>query len=234
MASTRAVPRLASDITRTYAGMAATMVPVMVVPFVLVALPGEVSFGRLAMVSYLITWAIGSFVSSAMTVLTFRRATGEQLEQWLRATTPPPGRARLWYQLNGGGATGWAVMGSIIAVVAVLILAFTPALNRDTLLVYVGIAVVVGSLALTITAYAVHYAREQVTAGGLEFTKTPHPTFADYLYLSVQVSTTFSSSDVGVESTPMRRLVTTHSLISFTFNTVIVALLVSVLVTAAA
>jgi uncharacterized membrane protein len=226
------VPRLASDVTRTYVGMAATMVPVMAVPFVLVALPGEVSFGRLAIVTYLITWAIGSFVSSALTVITFRRATGEQLENWLRATTPQAGKARLWYQLNGGGAASWAIMGSLIAVAAVLILAFTPALNRDSLLVYVGIAVVVGSLALTITAYAVQYAREKVTTGGLEFSKSPHPTFADYLYLSVQVSTTFSSSDVSIDSTPMRRLVTTHSLIAFTFNTVIVALLVSVLISA--
>ncbi len=94
-------------------------------------------------------------------------------------------------------------------------------------------AVVTGSLLLTLTAYAVHYAREQSDNGGLDFPKTPTPTYADYFYLAVQVGTTFGASDVTVESTRMRRLVTGNSLISFTFNTVIVALLVSLLVTTA-
>ena len=83
------------------------------------------------------------------------------------------------------------------------------------------------------TAYAVRYAREQAASGGVSFAKTPEPVFADYLYLAVQIATTFSSSDVTIETTRMRRLVTANSLISFTFNTVIVALLVSVLVSSA-
>ena len=228
------MPRLASDTTRTYVGFALTMVAGLALPFVLVATYDDISFGRLVTVTYLVTWAVGSFVSSVLTVLTFRRATGEQLESWLRATTPQSRRQRVWYQLNGGGAASWAITGSIIAVAAVLVLAFSPTLAREGLLTYVGIAVVIGSLTLTITSYAVRYAREQVETGGLVFTKAPLPTFADYLYLSVQVSTTFSSSDVSVESTTMRRLITTHSLIAFTFNTVIVALLVSVIIAAAA
>ena len=54
--------------------------------------------------------------------------------------------------------------------------------------------------------------------------------FLDFFYLAVQVATTFASADVSVTTTKARRLITANSLISFGFNTVIVALLVSVLV----
>ena len=50
----------------------------------------------------------------------------------------------------------------------------------------------------------------------------------DFNYLAIQVSTTFSSSDVTIERTDARRVVSVHSLIAFAFNTIIVALLVSV------
>ena len=56
----------------------------------------------------------------------------------------------------------------------------------------------------------------------------------DFNYLAIQVSTTFSSSDVTIEHTAARRVVSVHSLIAFAFNTIIVALLVSVLVSVAA
>lgn len=233
MATPRAVPRLASDTFRAYLAVGVALVPITVVPFVLVALPGEIALVRLVTITYLVSWAVVSLVTSALTLLAFSRASGEQLADWLRATNPATSRDRVLYFLNGGGAASSAVSGSIVAVAAVLILAFTPELGGDVVLTMAGVAVVVGSLILTITAYAVRYAREQVAAGGLEFSETPHPVFADYLYLAVQVSTTFSSSDVSIQSTRMRNLVTANSLISFTFNTVIVALLVSVLVTAA-
>lgn len=44
------------------------------------------------------------------------------------------------------------------------------------------------------------------------------------------VSASFGTSDVQVHSRAVKRTVTTHSLIAFAYNTVIVAVLVSVLV----
>jgi uncharacterized membrane protein len=232
VAKNRAVPRLASDTFRSYLSFAVMLVPITVVPFALAAQPGDITVIRLTTITYLISWAVVSVVTSGLTVLAFHRATGEQLTEWLRATNPVTGKERVVYFLNGGGAASSAISGSVVAVAAVLILAFTPQQAGDVVLTVAAVAVVVGSLVLIITAYAVRYARERVASGGLEFSETQHPVFADYLYLAVQVSTTFSSSDVSIQSTRMRNLVTAHSLISFTFNTVIVALLVSVLVTA--
>jgi len=87
----------------------------------------------------------------------------------------------------------------------------------------------VSSLFMMLTAYAVHYARKQALAVGLEFPSTPAPNFTDYLYLAGQVATTFGASDVAVTTSAMRRTVGIHSLLAMAYNTVIVALLVSVL-----
>lgn len=65
-------------------------------------------------------------------------------------------------------------------------------------------------------------ANEQV--GGL-------PRFADYLYLSVQISVAYTSADVRVSGRSIRRGMTAHTLVAFVFNTVLVALLVTLITT---
>ncbi len=65
----------------------------------------------------------------------------------------------------------------------------------------------------------------------MEFPGDSAPTWDDYVYLAVQVSTTFSTHDGTVVTTAMRRKVTAQSVIAFVFNTVIVALVVSAMLT---
>jgi uncharacterized membrane protein len=90
-------------------------------------------------------------------------------------------------------------------------------------------AVVTTSWLVTIASYAVHYARVTATVGGLTFPGDSKVVFWDCVYLATQVQTTFSSSDVVVETTLTRRIVSGHTLVAFAFNTVIIALLIAVL-----
>ena len=92
---------------------------------------------------------------------------------------------------------------------------------------------VVAGWVMVVLAYAVTYLRRDVESGGLDFPGTEQPVWRDYVYVSVQVSTTFATSDVTVTNTAMRGCVTSQTLIAFVFNTVIVALLVSVMLTVA-
>lgn len=226
-------PRLASDVFRGYVILAATVVPVVLVPFIMASImPDAAAYASI--VTVFAAWAFLALASSIVTVITFSRVEGATLERWLRSTTPRTRRARVIWRLNGGGAISWAVTGSVIAVSSVIILTISSELRRVPIVVVAGIAVVVASLFMIITAYAVRYARENADTGGLEFPRTEHPRFSDYLYLAVQVSTTFSSSDVQITSASLRKAVSLNSLISFAFNTVIVALLVSVLISTAA
>ena len=66
-------------------------------------------------------------------------------------------------------------------------------------------------------------------AGGLEFPKENHPDFLDFAYYSFIIGMTFQVSDVSVSSRHIRRLTLLHSLMSFAFNTIIVALTVNLI-----
>src|SRR5512132_1957869 len=67
-------------------------------------------------------------------------------------------------------------------------------------------------------------------AGGLEFPETSEPTGWDFLYYSFVIGMTAQVSDVQVLTTPMRRLTLAHGVVSFFYNTVILALAVNLAV----
>ncbi len=67
-------------------------------------------------------------------------------------------------------------------------------------------------------------------SGGLRFPGTGQPGPWDFLYYSFVVGMTAQVSDVQVTSTPMRRLTIGHGVVSFIFNTVLIAMVVNVIV----
>ena len=64
--------------------------------------------------------------------------------------------------------------------------------------------------------------------GGLEFPGTDEPHMMDFLYYSLVVGMTSQVSDVQTSSASMRRTTLAHSVISFFYNTVILALAVNI------
>lgn len=64
--------------------------------------------------------------------------------------------------------------------------------------------------------------------GGLQFPSDDQPDYLDFLYFAVVIGMTFQVSDVQVTSRRLRRLALLHGLLSFLFNTVIVALTVNI------
>jgi uncharacterized membrane protein len=65
-------------------------------------------------------------------------------------------------------------------------------------------------------------------AGGLDFPSTDEPGAWEFLYFSFVVGMTAQTSDVDVMTTQLRRLTVLHSIVSFFYNTVIVALTVNI------
>jgi uncharacterized membrane protein len=88
------------------------------------------------------------------------------------------------------------------------------------------------------TIMAFHYAHEYYEpaprgadrrdARGLDFPGTEEPTLWDFLYFSFVIGMTAQVSDVQVTDTAMRRITLQHSIVSFFFNTIILALAVNV------
>jgi uncharacterized membrane protein len=63
--------------------------------------------------------------------------------------------------------------------------------------------------------------------GGIDFPTKENPDYIDFAYFSFVIGMTFQVSDVKVNSRVIRRFVLMHSLISFVFNTIIVALTIN-------
>lgn len=64
---------------------------------------------------------------------------------------------------------------------------------------------------------------------GLEFPEEKEPDYLDFTYFAFVIGMTFQVSDVEISSKHIRRLALVHSLISFVFNTVIVALSINII-----
>lgn len=81
------------------------------------------------------------------------------------------------------------------------------------------------------TIYAIHYAHEYYgDAGerrGLVFPHEDRPDYWDFLYFAFNLGAAAQTSDVVIVSKRMRRLALAHTILSFLFNTTILALAVN-------
>jgi uncharacterized membrane protein len=84
------------------------------------------------------------------------------------------------------------------------------------------------------TGFALHYAHEYYRGsepGGLQFPsgdKDDHADYWDFVYFSFVIGMTAQVSDVGITDKTIRRIATVHGIISFVFNTALLALMVNI------
>jgi len=89
--------------------------------------------------------------------------------------------------------------------------------------------------------FALHYAHEyydewetgktiaKPLRGGLDFPGTPsNPEYADFLYFSFVIGVASQTADVNITSKAMRRVALVHCVLSFFFNTTILALTINI------
>ncbi|MGB9039459.1 MAG: DUF1345 domain-containing protein, partial [Acinetobacter calcoaceticus] len=85
------------------------------------------------------------------------------------------------------------------------------------------------------SVFALHYAHDFYMAlsrneenGGLDFPGTEHPTYPDFLYFSYIIGTSAQTADVSITTKHMRLLNLFHAVLSFGFNTTILAICINV------
>jgi uncharacterized membrane protein len=84
------------------------------------------------------------------------------------------------------------------------------------------------------TAFSLHYAHEfyrNKKPGGLQFPSgdgTAEADYWDFVYFSFVIGMTAQVSDVGITDKIIRRTATVHGIISFVFNTALIALMVNI------
>ena len=126
-----------------------------------------------------------------------------------------------------------------LVVIAINVTGIFLALNRGTPLDGVSLTLVLAAAPLgwfvlhTISAFHyanLHYFDPPGDAGpgrALAFPGTKSPGLWDFVYFSFVIGMTAQVSDVQVRTPGMRRAVTGHSVVSFFFNTVLIALVVN-------
>ncbi len=166
---------------------------------------------------------------------------------WFVISTKDPYEARRNARLQDSSATFLftlivtAATASLLAVG--LLLGSAKGLAPAQLAVHVALSVtaVVFSWTLVHTIFALRYAhlyfweardveRHKIT-GGLEFPGVDKcgPDYMDFAYFSFVIGMTCQVSDVQITSSKMRRLALIHGVISFAFNTAILAMFVNII-----
>ncbi|HEY9641987.1 MAG TPA: DUF1345 domain-containing protein [Coleofasciculaceae cyanobacterium] len=139
----------------------------------------------------------------------------------------------------------WVILSLLTAAACISIFAIgfllsdKEAVNR-LLFFHLGLSVItiVGSWLLVHTIFAQHYAHayyqdhktlSEDKAEGLDFPGEDEPDYWDFLYFSFVIGMTSQVSDVDITSRKMRQLSLIHGILSFFFNTAIVAMTINII-----
>jgi uncharacterized membrane protein len=138
----------------------------------------------------------------------------------------------------------WTIFWLTLAVVIVSFVAVSsefaaiksgPAGSRALQVTLVAVTLLLSWLVTHVT-FALRYAHEFYARdlggpdvdGGLQFPGETEPDYLDFMYFSLVLGMTFQVSDVQITSRKLRRVAALHGLVSFLFNTVIVAFTVNI------
>lgn len=161
---------------------------------------------------------------------------------WISILTGDPAHAHRNARLQDSGRAvifGFVLIGVCISVMAVIL---TLHAQKDAEAAHRNLQLgqtlftVLASWTLVHTLFALHYAHvfyrgESATPRrvGLDIPGEKSPDYLDFAYFAFVIGATAQTADIGVTSPEMRRLVLLHGVLSFLFNTFILALSINML-----
>ena len=174
----------------------------------------------------LLGWNVAVWLYLLLVGMMMKRADHEHL----RRTAPA--------QAEGAGtvlaAVILAALASLAGIVVELAAAKVPGAPHALPHVLFALATVAGGWLLLPTLFALTYASlyyRTPKGSGLQFTEEvpeSQPDYVDFLYFSFTIAAASQTSDVSVSTREMRRLVLVQSLLSFAFNTAILAFTINI------
>ncbi len=143
-------------------------------------------------------------------------------------------------QADGAGVVlAIAIVGTLASLVAVVIEIAAAKAGQSSLgwqSIALALTTLVGTWLLLPTEFALSYASRYFSdpAGGLSFPQPPSdqtvpatPNYTEFLYFAVTIAATAQTSDTTVTTRAMRRFVILHAVLSFGFNTFVLALAIN-------
>jgi uncharacterized membrane protein len=131
-----------------------------------------------------------------------------------------------------------AALGAFASVAAIVFELGTP--HRGAIELAHATLTIALSWAAVHTTFALHYAHDYYRGarpGGLQFPSGDthdHADYWDFVYFSFVIGMTAQVSDVGITDKTIRRTATAHGIISFIYNTALLALMVNIAASAIA
>lgn len=170
-------------------------------------------------------WDAGALVMLILTWWVIVRSGPRQTRR--RAATQDPGNTAIWVLVLISCAF------SLFAAAVLLRHARNVAPSQAALLVGLCLGAVTSSWLLTHTAYALRYAHlyyrlDEDGEGGLKFPDDAPPDDWDFAYFSFTLGMCFQVSDISITSRVIRRYALIHAILSFAYNTTILALALNI------
>lgn len=128
-----------------------------------------------------------------------------------------------------------AIAANFVSIVGVMSQAKEAASGERAGLAVLAGATLVVSWFIMQVVFAFHYAHEYYRpddasgqqAHGLDFENDEEPDYWDFLYFATTIGAASQTSDVSIRSRTMRRLVTAQAIISFFYNSALLALTIN-------
>jgi uncharacterized membrane protein len=169
----------------------------------------------------LAAWDVGGVVLSVLAWLVVIKSSAAATARM--AAQEDPGRTAVWVIV---------ILASLVSMFSagyVLRISKSAALDEERTLVALSLLAVALSWTLTHTSYTLRYAHlyyrdDEEGVGGLVFPGKGEPRYFDFAYFAFTIGMCFQVSDVVVEGSQLRATVLGHALLSFVYNTTILAL----------
>ena len=180
-----------------------------------------------ALTRLMIGWNTFSLSMIIMEWITFKITTPDEIRK--QAQVQDASRAAIFIIV---------LISAFASFFAVLLLVISGKEETQAFDIPVAVAGMFFSWFLVHTIFAMRYAhiyygdREtnpDMHAGGLVFPDDDKPGYSDFAYFSFVLGMTFQVSDIQITSKRLRRIALLHGILSFGFNTIIVALTINVI-----
>lgn len=188
------------------------------------------ALGVSGLARWLLGWNVFSLCMIVMSWVTFNITKSNEIRSQVKVQDPKRGIVFVLVLI--------ATIASVLAV-ALMVFAKKEGVSVSAFRIPVAIFGMVLSWVLVHTLFALRYAHiyygndvdnPSNHAGGLEFPGEKRPEYFDFAYFSFVLGMTFQVSDVAITSRPLRTLAMFHGMISFAYNTVMIALVINLTV----
>jgi uncharacterized membrane protein len=184
------------------------------------------SVARQPVTRWLLAWNAGAGLYVLLAAVMMIRSSSHHMRH--RAQLQDDGQRTILALVVVATIASLAAIGGELAVVKDM-----HGFNKGAHIALAGVTVLT-SWAFIQIMFALHYAHDFYAAAchgrvpGLQFPEEEHPDYGDFFYFASVIGTSGQTADVSFVTKPLRRIGTLHCILSYLFNTTVLALLINI------